>query len=75
MASILPFIRKHSEFDDTLIKPMGAAFDAVCRELHDTGQPPIVQEILARRIVDALRRGERDPERLRDAALSAIGLK
>jgi len=54
---------------------MGAEFDAVCRELHDTGQPPIVQEILARRIVDALRRGERDPERLRDAALSAIGLK
>ena len=75
MASIQPFIREHSEFDDTLIEPMGAEFDAVCRELHDTGQPPIVQEILARRIVDALRRGERDPERLRDAALSAIGLK
>jgi hypothetical protein len=54
---------------------MGGAFDAVCRELRDKGQPPIVQEVLAKRILNAVRCGERDPERLRDAALSAINPK
>ena len=57
--------------DDDLTKLMGEAFDAACRELLDKGQPPIVQEVLAKRILSAVRRGERDPERLRDAA--AIG--
>jgi hypothetical protein len=75
MASILLFIHHGSEFDDTLTKLMGEAFDEVRRELHDKGQPFIVQEILAKRIIDAVGRGERDPKRLRDAALSAIGLK
>jgi hypothetical protein len=73
MASTLPFIRKRGDFDDTLTKLMGEVFEAVCNELHDKGQPPIVQEILAKRIIEAVRRGERDPKRLRDAALSALG--
>jgi hypothetical protein len=72
MASILPFIRKGRDFDDGLTKLMGDAFDAACCELHDTGQPEIVQEVLAKRILAATWRGERDAERLRDAALSAI---
>ena len=66
------FTRERSDLDDGLTKLVGQAFDAACRELHDRGQPPIVQEILAKRIIDAVRRGERDPERLRDAALSAL---
>jgi hypothetical protein len=73
MPSILPFIRKRSDFDDTLTKLMGEAFEAVCGDLHDKGQPLIVQEILAKRIIEAVGRGERDPERLRNAALSALG--
>jgi hypothetical protein len=72
MASILPFIRKRNDFDDGLTQLMGDAFEEACRELHDKGQPPVVQEVLAKRILDAVRRGERDPKRLRDAALSAI---
>jgi hypothetical protein len=75
MASILPYIRRLDDFDDKLTKLMGEAFDAVCRELHDKGQPPIVQEVLAKCIIEAVRRGERNSERLRDAALSALGLK
>jgi hypothetical protein len=63
---------RRNDFDDGLIKLMGDAFDEACRELHDKGQPPIVQEVLTKRIFDAMRRGERDPKRLRDAALSAI---
>ena len=63
---------RRNDLDDGLTKLMGDAFAEACRELHDKGQPPIVQEVLAKRILNAVRRGERDPERLREAALSAI---
>lgn len=72
MATILPFIRKRNHFDDGLTHLMGEAFDAASRELQDTGQAAVVQEVLAKRILAAVRRGEVDLERLRDAALSAI---
>jgi hypothetical protein len=75
MASILPFIRKRCDFDDGWTELMGKAFDAACHELHDKGQPLIVQEVIAKRIIRAARLGEMDPKRLRDAALSAIGPK
>ena len=43
MASILPFIRKAGTvFDDRVTAIMGDAFDRACKELHDSGQPPIV---------------------------------
>jgi hypothetical protein len=35
---------------------MGQAFDAACKALHDTGQPKIVHEVMARRIIRAARR-------------------
>ena len=52
---------------------MGEALDAACKELHDTGQPAMVREVIAQKIIDAARQGERDPERLRDAGLAALG--
>jgi hypothetical protein len=61
------FLRKRNDFDDDLTKLMGEAFDAAFRELHDKGQPPVVQEVLTKRVFEAVRRGERDPERLREA--------
>jgi hypothetical protein len=72
VASILPFLRPRGDFDDGLTKLMGEAFDAACRELHDKGQPSIVHEVMAKRIIDAVKRGERNRGRLRDVALSAI---
>jgi len=54
---------------------MGKAFDAACKDLHDTGQPSIVYEVVATRIIEAAKSGERDPERLRDWALTAFGGK
>jgi hypothetical protein len=75
MASILPFVRQSGAvFDDTVTALLGDAFDAACRELHDKGQPPIVHELIATRIIEAARKGERDPGKLRDAGLSALGL-
>ena len=52
---------------------MGEAFDAANKELHDAGQPAIVQEIIAKRIIAAASLGERDVVRLRDVALAALG--
>ena len=72
---ILPFIRKAGAvFDDYATEIMGEAFDAACKELHDKGQPAIVYEVIARRIVDAAKNGERDPVRLRNVGLAALGL-
>jgi hypothetical protein len=52
---------------------MGEAFDAACKGLQDGGQPDLVREIIAKRIIKAAMKGERDPVRLRDAGLAALG--
>lgn len=72
MASILPFIRK-SDFDDEATRLLGEAFDAACKDLHDTGQPALVREVIAKRIIEAAKKGERDPARLRNAGLAGLG--
>ena len=71
MGSILPFVPR-VVFDDADIRVMGEAFDAACEEVRDTRQPAVVREIMAKRIIDAARAGERDVTRLRDAALSGM---
>jgi len=74
VASILLFIRKTGTvFDDRATAIMGEAFDSACKELHDSGQPPIVYEVIAKRIIDGVRAGERDPMRLRNVGLAALG--
>lgn len=74
MASILPFIRKAGAvFDDRAAQIMGEAFDTARKDLHDTGQPPIICEVIAKRIINAAKNGQRDPVRLRNAGLSALG--
>ena len=71
MASILRYIPR-GVFDDRAMKVMADAFDAACRALRDTGQPEVVKEVMAQRIVVAARNGERDARRLRDVALAAL---
>lgn len=71
MGSILPFVPR-VVFDDAVTRIMGEAFDAACEEIRGSGQPLLVREVMARRIIDAARAGERDVMRLRDAALSAL---
>ena len=39
----------------------------------NSGQPQIVYEVIAKRIIDAAKSGERDVARLRDAGLAALG--
>jgi hypothetical protein len=73
MTTVLPFVRNISDFDDEATRLMGEAFDAACKGLRDTGQPALVREIIARRIIRAATKGERDPARLRAAGLAALG--
>jgi hypothetical protein len=74
MTSILPFIRKTGTvFDDRATQIMGQAFDSACKELHDSGQPAIVYEVIAKRIIETAKAGERDLLRLRNAGLTALG--
>ncbi len=61
-------------FDAELTQAMGEAFDRACKSLRDLGQPDIVKEVIATRIVEIARTGERDPDRLRDRALIALGV-
>jgi hypothetical protein len=72
MATVLPFIRYNLDFDDETTRLMGEAFDAACKGLRDTGQPIVVQEVIAKRIIKATMKGERDPARLRAAGPRAF---
>jgi hypothetical protein len=57
-------------FDPEAIAAMSEAFEAVCNELNEAGQPRVAPEVVATRIIAAARGGERDPVRLRAAALA-----
>ena len=69
--SFLPFI-PIGVFDEATIRTIGHAFDAACKELHDTGQPAVVHEVMIKRIIAAAQKGERSAMRLRDVALSGL---
>jgi hypothetical protein len=63
-------------FGPEAIAAMGDALEAALKELQDIGQSDVqseaVRETIAVRIIGAARLGERDPARLRAAALSGI---
>jgi hypothetical protein len=73
MSTILPFIiRSETAFDDDVTRIMGLAFDAACAGLHQRNLSQPVREIIAERIIEATKRGERDPKRLCSIAIAAI---
>ena len=62
-------------FDDTATSAMGEAFDRTCKSLRSFGTACTVREIIAKRIIAVATNGERDPARLRDQALLALGIE
>jgi hypothetical protein len=72
MASIIPLF-KDSAFDAEATQALGNAYDIACRSLHSKGQPPVIQDQLAKKIIEAAQRGERDPDRLATIALGTLG--
>ena len=78
MATILPFLRNGVFFRDSVFEPhdikaMSRALDDVCEVLKLRDDSP-AQEVMAARIIDLARRGERSPTRLRDRVLHEAGL-
>jgi hypothetical protein len=73
-AEILPYLAEAS-FDAEATRIMGEAFDIARKNMHDNGQPDVVLEIIAKRIIEIARNGERDPARIAEQALAAIGLQ
>ena len=73
MASILRFFRRAEvSFSPEVTELMGKAFDVARDALGPHNQPNIVYEILAKRILDAARSGERDTVQLAEKALKGI---
>lgn len=62
-------LRSRGAFGPETIAEMSEILDAAFEELQDTGEPDVVREIIATRIIAAAKLGERDPARLLKAAL------
>jgi hypothetical protein len=62
-------------FDDAATLAMGEAFDNACKSLRNFGSACIVREIIAKRIINVAKDGERDPTRLHEQALKALGIE
>jgi hypothetical protein len=72
-ADIVPFLKDRA-FDADATRAMGEAYDRARKMLHDRGQPLVVQEIIAKRIIDIAASGERDADELARKALQALGI-
>ena len=72
MATILPFV-KDGVFDQKDITAMSVALDDVCKILN-LRDDSSAKEVIAYRIVDLARAGERNPARLRDRILREADL-
>ena len=71
MATIIPFLQDDA-FDPDELQAMSIALEEVCRTLQVNGDQR-ARETMAVRIIELARRGERDPERLRDRVLREAG--
>ena len=67
-------------FDPAVAAMMGRAFEAAWSTLRERGELKLAEEreawakeMIALRIIDEAQRGERDPDRLRDDALTYLG--
>jgi len=66
------FPGRHFDAETTAL--MCEAFDKTCRTLRGS-QSESAKELIAKRIIETAGRGERDPERLCEAALATLGIR
>jgi ribosomal protein S12 methylthiotransferase accessory factor YcaO len=71
MAAITPLLQG-SAFDPDALRAMSIALEEVCQTLQVDGDQR-AREVMAVRIVELARHGERDPKRLRDRVLREAG--
>jgi hypothetical protein len=74
MATILPALREQgSAFDPKDIKAMSMALDDVCKKFY-LRDNSAAREVMAVRIIDLAKAGERSPTRLRNRVLHEAGM-
>jgi hypothetical protein len=61
-------------FDDKAVRAMGAAFDQACRSLRHFAHFDRVHDLVAKRIIEAAKNGERDPIRLHWQAVMGFSI-
>jgi hypothetical protein len=61
-------------FDPEATHLMGEAFDLACGSMSNDGQLNVVKEVIAKRIIKAAHKGERDPVQLCERALQELGI-
>ena len=72
--SILPFLKDEAAFDPNDVRAMSMAFDEACKVLHLSETETRAREVVAARIIELARRGERSPMLLRDRVLKDAGI-
>ncbi len=61
-------------FDAESVERLCSAYDLATSRLHDRDRrPAVVNEVIAKRIIDFANKGQRDPVILADSALHALG--
>jgi hypothetical protein len=60
-------------FDAETTTIIGEAFDNVCKQVRDKGQPDSLQESIANRLIEIAARGGRDPEEMCESVLISLG--
>ena len=66
---------QRTEFGPETIDILARAYEKARKSLHDKGQPNIVQEVIVERLIAAAQAGERNPDKLCETALIALGNK
>ena len=61
-------------FSDEVTLAMGTAFEQACGSFRDLACADKVRELIAKRIIEAAKNGERDPVRLRSHALMGFSI-
>ena len=69
-----PLLFSKASSDPRVLEVMDKAYARACKMLHDRGQPSIVQDIIAQRIVEIAKSGERNPDRICERVLKDLGL-
>jgi hypothetical protein len=80
MPSMLPLLYAREKlviseraFDAETTTIIGEAFDNLCKQVRDKGQPDSLQESFANRLIEIAARGGRDPEQMCESVLISLG--
>ena len=72
MGQVLQFSRRDKTFDAETTAVLISAYEKATAAIEKSGQPCIMHEVAARRIIAMASKGERNPDRLCAAALATV---